>query len=89
VGHFGVPLVFAGLGTAVPAWAISDGQACIDAGGTYVKEQDTASCEFPVGNSDNVKTTSQKGSFGSSHDETPTNPGGNQPPRQQGGNTLE
>jgi hypothetical protein len=74
---------------AAPAFAISDEQACTDAGGNYVKEQGTASCQFPVGNSDNVKTTSQKGSFGSSHDETLTNPGGNQPPGQQGGNTLE
>ena len=77
------------LVAAAPASAISDEQACTDAGGTYVKEQGTASCQFPVGNSDNVKTTSQKGSFGSSHDEALTNPGGNQPPGQQGGNTLE
>ena len=47
---------------AAPASAISDEQACTDAGGTYVKEQGTASCQFPVGKSDNVKTTSQKGS---------------------------
>ena len=77
------------LVAAAPASAISDEQACTDAGGNYVKEQGTASCQFPVGNSDNVKTTSQKGSFGSSHGETLTNPGGNQPPGQQGGNTLE
>ena len=74
--------------TAAPAFAISDEQACTDAGGTYVKDQGTASCQFPVGNSDNVKTTSQKGSFESSHGETLTNPGGNQPPGQQGGSTL-
>ena len=73
---------------AVPAFAASDAQACEDAGGTFVKEQGTASCQFPVGNSDNVKTTSQKGSFESSQGETRTNPGGNQPPGQQGGDTL-
>ena len=75
--------------TAAPAFAISDEQACTDAGGTYTKSGGTASCAFPVGNSDNVKTTSQKGSFGSSHDEGLTNPGGNEPPGQQGGNTIE
>lgn len=74
--------------TAAPAFAISDEQACTDAGGTFVKEGGTSSCQFPVGQSDNVKTTSQKGSFQSSHDETRTNPGGNQPPGQQGGDTL-
>jgi len=62
---------------AAPAFAASDAQACEDAGGTFVKEQGTASCQFPVGNSDNVKTTSQKGSFESSQGETKTNPGGN------------
>ena len=77
------------LATAAPASAISDEQACTDAGGTYTKQGGTASCAFPVGNSDNVKTTSQKGSFGSSHDEQRTNPGGNQPPGQQGGNSIE
>ena len=74
---------------ASPALGISDEQACINAGGTYVKSGGTASCQFPVGNSHNVKTVSQKGSFGSSHDEALTNPGGNQPPGKQGGNTLE
>ena len=74
--------------TAAPASAISDEQACTDAGGTYVKEQGTASCAFPVGNSANVKTTSQQGSFESSHGEELTNPGGNQPPGQQGGDTI-
>ncbi len=73
---------------AAPALAASDAQACEEAGGTFVKDGGTASCQFPVGNSDNVKTTSQKGSFGSSHDETRTNPGGNQPPGQQGGDSL-
>jgi hypothetical protein len=73
---------------AAPALAISDEQACEAEGGTYVKEQGTASCQFPVGNSLNVKTTSQKGSFESSHGETRTNPGGNQPPGQQGGDSL-
>ena len=47
---------------AAPASAISDELACTDAGGTYVKEQGTASCQFPVGKSDSVKTTSEKGS---------------------------
>ena len=47
---------------ATPASAISDEQACVDAGGTYVKKRGTASCQFPVGNSHNVKTISQKGS---------------------------
>ncbi len=73
---------------AAPALAASDAQACEDAGGTFVKDGGTASCQFPVGNSDNVKTTSQKGSFESSHGETRTNPGGNQPPGQQGGDSL-
>ena len=54
----------------------------------YVKDQGTASCVFPVGNSDNTKVTSQKGSFESSHGEEFTNPGGNEPPGQQGGDTL-
>jgi hypothetical protein len=75
--------------SAAPAFAISDEQACTDAGGTYTKDGGTASCAFPVGQSDNVKTTSQKGSFGSSHGETLENPGGNEPPGQQGGNTIE
>ena len=74
---------------AAPAFAISDEQACEDQGGTFVKERGTAECQFPVGNSHNVKTVSQKGSFGSSHDETLTNPGGNQPPGQQGGDRLQ
>ncbi len=73
---------------ASPAMAESDAQACEDAGGTFVKEQGTAECQFPVGNSHNLKTTSQKGSFESSHGEERTNPGGNQPPGQQGGDTL-
>jgi len=76
------------LAAASPASAISDEQACTDAGGTYTKDQGTASCAFPVGNSDNVKTTSQKGSFESSQGEQLTNPGGNQPPGQQGGDTI-
>ena len=80
--------VTAAVATAAPAHAVSDEQACADAGGTFTKEQGTASCVFPVGNSHNVKTTSQKGSFESSHGETLTNPGGNQPPGQQGGDTL-
>jgi hypothetical protein len=76
------------LATAAPAFAASDEQACEAEGGTYVKQQGTAACQFPVGNSDNVKTTSQKGSFESSHGEQRTNPGGNQPPGQQGGDTI-
>ena len=74
--------------TAAPALAASDEQACTDAGGTYFKEQGTSFCEFPVGNSDNVKTTTQKGSYESSHGEGKINPGGNMPPGQQGGDTL-
>jgi hypothetical protein len=74
--------------SAAPAFAESDAQACEDAGGTYTKVQGVSSCAFPVGNSHNVKTTSQKGSFESSHPEGKTNPGGNQPPGQQGGDTL-
>jgi hypothetical protein len=76
------------LVAAAPASALSDEQACTDAGGTYTKSGGTASCAFPVGNSGNVKTTSQKGSFESSAGETRTNPGGNQPAGQQGGDTI-
>ena len=68
--------------------AESPAQQCEAAGGTYSNDGGTKSCAFPVGNSDNVKTTSQKGSFNSSHPESKTNPGGNQPPGQQGGNDL-
>jgi hypothetical protein len=74
---------------AAPASAISDRDACEAQDGTYVKDGGTATCKFPVGSSDNTKDVSQKGSFGSSHDESLTNPGGNQPPGQQGGNRLE
>jgi hypothetical protein len=70
------------------ALAESSAQACSDAGGTYTKDGGTAICTFPVGNSDNTKTTDQKGSFSSSHPEEKTNPGGTKPPGQQGGNTL-
>jgi hypothetical protein len=88
-GVFAALTAVAALGvTAGPALAASDEQACTEAGGTFTKEQGTSSCAFPVGNSDNVKTTSQKGSFESSQGETKTNPGGNQPPGQQGGDTL-
>ena len=76
---------------AVPtvAGAASPAQQCADAGGTFVTDANgVKSCEFPVGNSDNVKTTSQKGSFNSSQGETFTNPGGNQPSGQQGGNNI-
>ena len=70
------------------ATASSPEQQCTDAGGTYSNNGGTKSCAFPVGNSDNVKTTDQKGSFNSSHPEGKTNPGGNKPPGQQGGNDL-
>jgi hypothetical protein len=73
---------------AGPAFAISDEQGCEADGGTYQKTGGRASCVYPVGNSHNVKTTSQKGSFESSHGETRPNPGGNQPPGQQGGDSL-
>jgi hypothetical protein len=73
---------------ASPAYAESDAQACEAAGGTYTKTQGVSSCAFPVGNSDNVKTTFQKGSYESSHAEGKINPGGNLPPGQQGGDTL-
>ena len=88
-GVFAALTAVAALGvTAAPALAESDAQACEEARGTFTKEKGTASCAFPVGNSDNTKTTSQKGSFESSAEETKTNPGGNQPPGQQGGDTL-
>ena len=74
--------------TPVAAMAASPADQCEAAGGTYANEGGTKSCAFPVGNSDNVKTTGQKGSFNSSHPESKTNPGGNQPPGQQGGNDL-
>jgi hypothetical protein len=74
---------------AAPAAAISDEQACFESGGiSYHKEGGTSFCEYPVGNSDNVKTTTQKGSYESSHGEGKINPGGNEPPGQQGGDTL-
>jgi hypothetical protein len=75
---------------AAPASAASAEQACIDAGGTYTKVNGENSCAFPVGNSDNTKTTSQKGSWNSDggHQEEFTNPGGNQPGGQQGQDTL-
>jgi hypothetical protein len=76
---------------AVPATAgaASPAQQCADAGGTFVTDANgVKSCQFPVGNSGNVKTTSQKGSFNSSQGETFTNPGGNQPGGQQGGNDI-
>ena len=75
-------------GGAGAALAASPAQECADAGGTYTKTGSTATCTFPVGNSDNTKVVDQKGSFNSSHDETFTNPGGTQPPGQQGGNDV-
>lgn len=86
-----IAVVFASLGAlALPAIALgAPSQAeCEAAGGTYTKEGSVATCTFPVGNSDNTKVTEQKGSFNSSHPEAKTNPGGNQPPGQQGGNDL-
>ncbi len=80
-------LVLASLVTVVPAYG-SPETDCNAEGGTYYKDGPVAVCEFPVGSSDNVKTTDQKGSFNSSHTETKTNPGGNQPPGQQGGNDI-
>lgn len=62
---------------AAPAFATSIKQACEDEGGTFVKEQGTWECQFPVGKSDNVKTLGEGG--------TATNPGGHQPPGQQDG----
>jgi len=71
------------------ALAASPAQQCADAGGTFVTGPNgTKSCQFPVGSSSNVKTTSQKGSFNSSQDESFTNPGGNEPGGQQGGNDI-
>lgn len=77
------------LVAAAPASAASDAQACADAGGTFTKDQGTATCQFPVGSSDNTKDASQKGSFASSQGETFTNPGGNQPSGQQGGDRVQ
>ena len=75
-------------GGAGAAFAASPADQCAAAGGTYSKDGGTATCTFPVGQSDNTKVTDQKGSFNSSHDETLTNPGGTQPPGQQGGNDV-
>ncbi len=69
--------------TAIPAMAASDEQDCIAAGGTYEKVGSISTCAFPVGNSDNVKTDTQKGDFNSSHPKGYVNPGGNLPPGQQ------
>jgi hypothetical protein len=74
---------------AVPAFAISDEDACIADGGIrYEKEGGTGTCIYPVGNSDNTKQVTQKGSFSSSHDEGYVNPNGNEPPGQQGGDNI-
>lgn len=70
--------------SAAPALAASDAQTCEAQGGTFTNDSGTKSCALPVGNSDNTKTTSQKGSFSSSHPSEFRNPGGNQPPGQQG-----
>ena len=75
--------------TAAPAYAVSDEQACYDSGGiNYYKDGGTSYCEYAVGSSANVKTTTQKGSYESSHGEGKINPGGNEPPGQQGGDSL-
>lgn len=74
-------------GLTVPAgtaFADSDKQLCEAAGGTYTKVGSVSTCAFPVGNSHNVKTVDQKGSFKSSHPQGFINPGGNRPPGQQG-----
>jgi hypothetical protein len=78
-------LIAGGAGAAVAA---SPADECTAAGGTYSKDGGTSTCTFPVGQSANTKVTDQKGSFNSSHDETLTNPGGTQPPGQQGGNDV-
>ena len=78
-------LMAGGAGAALGASAESQ---CEDAGGMYTKSGGTATCTFPVGNSDNTKVTDQKGSFNSSQGESLTNPGGTQPPGQQGGNDI-
>jgi hypothetical protein len=75
-------------GGASAALGASAESQCEAAGGTFTKSGGTSTCTFPVGNSDNTKVTDQKGSFNSSHDETLTNPGGTQPPGQQGGNDI-
>lgn len=77
------------LAVPLPAVAASPAAECDAAGGEYRQGPNgTKDCVFPVGNSDNEKVTSQKGSFNSSHDESYTNPSGNQPPGQQGGNDI-
>lgn len=75
---------------AAPASAASAEQACLDSGGTYDKVNGENICTYPVGQSDNTKITTQKGSWSSDggHDEGYTNPNGNMPPGQQGGDTL-
>lgn len=76
---------------AAPASAASAEQACFDSGGTsYDKVNGENICTYPVGNSDNTKTTTQKGSWSSDggHDEGYANPNGNMPPGKQGGDTL-
>lgn len=76
---------------AVPggaALAASPEAECTATGGTYTKSGSTATCTYAVGQSDNTKETTQKGSFNSSHDENYENPGGSFPPGQQGGNDV-
>lgn len=70
--------------SAGTAFGASDAQLCEAAGGTYTKVGPVSTCEFPVGNSHNVKTDDQKGSFKSSHPEGYINPSGHRPPGQQG-----
>ena len=70
------------------ALAASPEAECDAAGGTYTKSGSTATCTFPVGQSDNTKESTQKGSFNSSHDENYKHPGDSYPPGQQGGNDV-
>lgn len=84
----GVGLVGWALAPAGTAFAASPQAECEATGGTYSKDGSTATCTYPVGNSDNTKETTQKGSFNSSHPESKKNPGGNYPPGQQGGNDV-
>jgi len=81
VGALAAGFAVAAGGTAQ---ADSDRQLCEAAGGSYTKVGSVSTCEFPVGNSHNVKTDDQKGSFKSSHPEGYINPGGHRPPGQQG-----
>ena len=80
--------IWTGLAMPLPALSQSSETQCELSGGDFDKDGSIATCSYPVGSSSNTKIIDQKGSFSSSHPETKTNPGGNQPPGQQGGNTL-